>query len=1614
MIRFHSRLRQLLLMAGVLLGLSAAGATIPSGQTFIPAWNTAGVTLESIPNPRTILNVRDYGAVGDGVTNDYAAFTNAIASLSNKPGVVFVPAGSYYIRSPLNLRSGVILRGQSSTNTTLTFSTNFFSQCINISGSAFGPFQFIQSGATLFSSQVTVTNAGVFTVGKYVSIRMYHPGDWGLSDWGTNNIGQIQKVTAITGNVVTLDQPLRVDYSPYEPQIATLNTPMTNAGVENLKITRDFSAATSTEIDRNNKFTIRIAYAADCWVRGCDLYKCFGGHVGMEYATHNEVRGNYFEEAHEYDGGGSGYGVRLEYYSCQNLVENNIYRKLRHSMLYQIGANANVLGYNYSRDGRDEWGFQTSDVTTHGNYPFANLAEGNICSFISLDDSHGYNGPYNTYYRNAATHSYGISDESTCRNEAFVGNETAGAFDPVTARAFCYGNTKSSGFVGTTSQAYSNLLDYSYYLSANPMAAPPKPDWWNIAQSHLRPIGPTNSANNYATTKYIPAKSRYDAGGLKTYAPPSVERMPPETVLALSGQTVVLSAKAHGSPAVSYAWFKNGAAIPGATGTNLTITGASAADTALYTVSFTDNGGSITSPPTALFLSDGAFHFTNDHGFLDVPANWDPPIGPPEAGETGMIGSAGAPVEAVFRTNLTVAPSELIIATGGVLSLDASLTTEHRLTLDGGLVRAFDGDASVGRSAALKSDSTVGSDNGVLSLRWSLSDHAAGAGKLVVSNTPAGAVAVYSIGSTYSGGTEVRLGEMRVYSNSATGTGPVDVMPGGLFKPALATLTQANPVVLRGGWLVPQVTSALKAPIQVRADSFAGAADTNSLSVYGPITDHADGTGELIVSNTGPGDVRFYTGIGSTYSGGTEVRLGSLLVYSNDATGVGPVDVMPDGIFKPVLATLIQANPVVLRGGRITPQITSIVKAPIQIRADSVVGSTNTYNLSLNGPISDHADGTGKLIVSNTSSGDVRFYTGIGSTYSGGTEVRLGTLLVYSNDATGTGPVDVMPDGIFKPVLATLIQANPVVLRGGRITPQITSILKMPIQIRADSVVGSVNTYVLSLYGPITDHADGTGKLIVSNTSSGDVRLYTGIGSTYSGGTEVRLGTLQIFSNSAFGSGRVEVMPEGTLQSGATTVQTTPIVLKGGRYYVGANALNLTGPIEIWSESYLDSTGATSALLAGPIRDFDGYHTGRLIKKGTGFLGLSGGTNLFSGGLEVREGTLSCTRNGGLGSGNVDVRAGSTLFLNACSNANHGAGAITIQSNATLQLATSYSTNVTIKPGGLVRGGIGNVNTYDRLRIEGDVLFQRQSGSGYFNLRSPVSDGAVSGRFVVATTNPFPVYLYAANLYTGGTWLTDGGSNKIGELILGAGGSLPDVGTVTLDSNSVFNLNAISDTIGSLEGFGEIKFGAMAATRLTVADSRETVFAGVLSGTGGLIRAGAGMLTLAGSNLWTGVAIVTGGLLRVNSDLPVGGAVTVYSNGFIGGAGTISRPLDLRAGAGFDWRDQPAALTVVTNGILVLATNSLFRYRFTAATGSCLIVKGTLQLPASAVVEPRPVGRVEPGRPFDAVLMHADALTGAATLTGWSVRGGYGYSLYRTATDVVLRYRSPGQFFQVR
>ena len=68
--------------------------------------------LRSFPPDWQGYNVRDFGAMGDGVTDDTVAFQAAInTAYANSGGTVFVPAGYYLINDFLSINSCVTLKG---------------------------------------------------------------------------------------------------------------------------------------------------------------------------------------------------------------------------------------------------------------------------------------------------------------------------------------------------------------------------------------------------------------------------------------------------------------------------------------------------------------------------------------------------------------------------------------------------------------------------------------------------------------------------------------------------------------------------------------------------------------------------------------------------------------------------------------------------------------------------------------------------------------------------------------------------------------------------------------------------------------------------------------------------------------------------------------------------------------------------------------------------------------------------------------------------------------------------------------------------------------------------------------------------------------------------------------------------------------------------------------------------------------------------------------------------------------------------------------------------------------------------------------------------------------
>lgn len=83
------------------------------------------------------LNILDFGAVGDGSTDNYAAFTAAFAAASGKK--LFIPSGTYNIKftgtTALNAPANVIFEGEGINNTIIKFvpSSTTFRTLVNIS-----------------------------------------------------------------------------------------------------------------------------------------------------------------------------------------------------------------------------------------------------------------------------------------------------------------------------------------------------------------------------------------------------------------------------------------------------------------------------------------------------------------------------------------------------------------------------------------------------------------------------------------------------------------------------------------------------------------------------------------------------------------------------------------------------------------------------------------------------------------------------------------------------------------------------------------------------------------------------------------------------------------------------------------------------------------------------------------------------------------------------------------------------------------------------------------------------------------------------------------------------------------------------------------------------------------------------------------------------------------------------------------------------------------------------------------------------------------------------------------------------------------------------------------
>lgn len=237
----------------------------PSGR--LPDFSFAGYYSgqKSIPNWPVKRNVKDFGAVGDGVTDDTAAFLKALEVMED--GVLSIPTGRYRLTQVLEItKSHFVIRGEGPEKTVLFFPKSLTDvagpgkgHAPSDSWSWSGGFISVQGDndddllasvtqpAYRGQNRVTVASVSRLSPGQRVRLWEYDAdGTLGRALYNDQApspeeflkrkiIDFSSKIQSIEGTTLILERPLRVDVRlAWKPAIYSDEPAVTDVGIENL------------------------------------------------------------------------------------------------------------------------------------------------------------------------------------------------------------------------------------------------------------------------------------------------------------------------------------------------------------------------------------------------------------------------------------------------------------------------------------------------------------------------------------------------------------------------------------------------------------------------------------------------------------------------------------------------------------------------------------------------------------------------------------------------------------------------------------------------------------------------------------------------------------------------------------------------------------------------------------------------------------------------------------------------------------------------------------------------------------------------------------------------------------------------------------------------------------------------------------------------------------------------------------------------------------------------------------------------------------------------------------------------------------------------------------
>jgi hypothetical protein len=202
--------------------LNSSGATDASQVSYTPA-GTGAVTTTVQAKLRQYVSVQDFGAVGDGITDDSAAFIAARSAANGSK--VYVPAGTYKLNSVISSSEDLIFEGDGpSTILDFTGAISGGNYALEATGTLTA-IQSLSGTQTVGTNTVTFASPPSLIAGDVFVI--YNPTNFSWSGFRSEyKAGEYCEVVDIVGSTVTVKNQLYDTYTAASVNVYKLTGPV--------------------------------------------------------------------------------------------------------------------------------------------------------------------------------------------------------------------------------------------------------------------------------------------------------------------------------------------------------------------------------------------------------------------------------------------------------------------------------------------------------------------------------------------------------------------------------------------------------------------------------------------------------------------------------------------------------------------------------------------------------------------------------------------------------------------------------------------------------------------------------------------------------------------------------------------------------------------------------------------------------------------------------------------------------------------------------------------------------------------------------------------------------------------------------------------------------------------------------------------------------------------------------------------------------------------------------------------------------------------------------------------------------------------------------------------